>query len=75
MADIFKPLKKKVNGMVTHLVIMGIIMLILGIMIVYTNFMLRLVMGMITIAIAYIFFYGAYKISSIKDDIEKYFKF
>jgi len=46
----------------------------LGVMIVWTDFLLRLVVGLFVIIIAYSFFYGAYKIWWLKKEIEKYFK-
>lgn len=75
MANIFKPINKKVNGLIRNLIITGFILLVLGVLIVWTDFMLRLVIGMIAIAIAYIFFYGAYKIWALKKEIKKYLKF
>lgn len=74
MANIFKPLKKKVNHIIWMLAGTGAVLLILGFLIVWTDFMLRLVMGMIAIAVACAFFYGAYKIRALKKEIEKYFK-
>ncbi len=74
MANIFKPLGRKINNMVFSLIVTGFILLILGVLIVWTDFTLRIVVGMITIAVAYVFFYGAWKIWSVKKDLEKFFK-
>lgn len=74
MADLFKPIKKKVNNTIIHLVINGLLLSIMGVLIVWTDFMARLLMGTVVIAIAFMFFYLAYRIYSIKSDLEKYFK-
>jgi len=70
-----KSIKKKVNHVIVALVFTGIFILILGVLIVWSDFMVRLVMGMFIITIAYAFFYGAYKIWSIKKDVDKLLKF
>lgn len=75
MADLIKPLKKKINHTINTLIVSGVLMLLLGVMIVWTDFMLRLVMGLIVIAIAYVLFYGAYRLSTFMKDIEKFLKF
>ncbi len=68
-------LEKKINGLIWHLVSSGIILLMLGILIVWTDFMLRLVVGMIVIVIAYVFFVLAYRLWHFKGIINKYLKF
>lgn len=68
-------IEKKINGFVWNLVINGVILLFLGILIVWTDFMLRLVMGVLVIVIAYVFFYIAYKVWALKKDAGKYLKF
>jgi len=75
MENPLKVIEKKVNGFIWTLVINGVILLLLGILIVWTDFMLRLVMGVLVIVIAYVFFYSAYRVWSFKKDIEKYLKF
>ena len=74
MNKLFKPIQNKVNGFIYSLIFAGILLLILGILIVWVDFLARLVIGIIVLVIAYIFFFGAYKIFSIKKDIEKIFK-
>lgn len=70
-----KSIKKKVNHIIIALICSGIFILILGVMIVWSDFMVRLIMGMFVLTVAYAFFYGAYKIWSIKRDIDKLMKF
>ena len=74
MSDLLKPIKKKLSHAVSTLIVSGVVFLFLGILIVWTDIMLRLVMGMITIAMAYVFFYGAYRVESIKKSLDKNFK-
>ncbi|MDD5032359.1 MAG: hypothetical protein PHR36_04985 [Patescibacteria group bacterium] len=75
MENPLKAIEKKINGFIWTLVINGVVLLLLGILIVWTDFMLRLVMGILVIVVAYVFFYSAYKVWSFKKDAEKYLKF
>ena len=75
MENPFNVIQKKVNGIIWTLIFNGIILLLLGVLIVWTDFVLRLVMGLLVIVVAYVFFYGAYKIWALKKDVEKYLKF
>lgn len=70
-----KSIKNKVNHIVICLIVCGAIMMILGILVAYSNFAVRLAIGMFIIVISFIFFYGAYKILDIKKDINKLLKF
>lgn len=75
MEKISSLLDKKVKHLVWVLAFNGVFLLILGVLIVWTEFMLKLVMGLVTIMIAYVFLYGAYKVWSLKKIIDKYIKF
>lgn len=75
MENPFNTIQKKVNGIIWTLIFNGIVLLLLGVLIVWTDFVLRLVMGLLVIVVAYVFFYGAYKIWALKKDVEKYLKF
>ena len=74
MIKIFKEINKKINGIIWSLLSTGIILLMLSVLIVWTDFMLRLVIGVLVLVIAYVFFYGAYKLWSMKNEIEKHIK-
>ncbi|MFH1661928.1 MAG: hypothetical protein ABIA02_02435 [Candidatus Falkowbacteria bacterium] len=74
MKNLIKEIKKKVNGIIWTLIGTGIILLMLGVLIVWTDFVLRLVIGLLVIVVAYVFFYLAYKIWNLKKEVEKYFK-
>ena len=67
-------IQKKVNGVITTLVINGIILLILGVLIAWYNFMVRLTVGLMTIVLAYTCLYLAYKIWKFKHEVMKYIK-
>ena len=72
VSDLFD---RKVKHMIWVLCGNGIFLLVLGVLIVWTDFMLKLVMGLVTIMIAYVFLYSAYKIWSLKKIVDKYLKF
>ncbi|PIR12854.1 hypothetical protein COV49_04035 [Candidatus Falkowbacteria bacterium CG11_big_fil_rev_8_21_14_0_20_39_10] len=66
--------KKKINGIIWTLVATGILLLMLGVLIVWTDFVLRLVIGLLVLVVAYVFFYLGYKIWALKKEVEKHFK-
>ncbi len=66
---------RKVKHLVWVLLANGVFLLVLGVLIVWTDFMLKLVMGLVTIMVAYVFLYAAYKIWTLKKIVDKYIKF
>ncbi|MDD5071764.1 MAG: hypothetical protein PHQ42_03445 [Patescibacteria group bacterium] len=74
MGNPLKVIEKKTNGFIWTLIVNGVVLVLLGILIVWTDFMLRLVIGVLVLVLAYVFFYGAYKIWAFKKDIEDYLK-
>ena len=74
MKNFINQTKRKINGVVWTLISTGVILLLLSVLIVWTDFFLRLVMGFLVIVVAYAFFYSAYKLWSLKKDVEKFFK-
>ncbi len=74
MHEFIKKIKKKVNGIIFTLITTGIVLLILAVLVVWTDFVLRLVIALFVIVVAYIFFYLAYKIWHLKKAVEKHFK-
>jgi hypothetical protein len=73
MINLIKKIEKKVNGLNWSLVINGVILMLLAILIVKTDFVLRLVVGLFVLVIAYTFIYGGYKLWSLKKEIKKHF--
>jgi len=74
MVNLFRQINKKINGVIWSLVSTGVILIFLAILIVWTDFMLRLVFGLLVLVIAWVFLYGGYKIWILKKEIEKHFK-
>jgi len=74
MKNFILKINKKINSFILTLVGSGILMLISSILIVWNDFFLRLILGLTIIILAYVLFYGAYKINSFKKEINKYFK-
>ncbi len=75
MQNLFKTINRKINGAIAHFIITGLILVIAAVLIVWTDFFLRLVIGLLVIVVAYMFFYLAYKTWWVKKEIEKYLKF
>jgi len=74
MQNLFKRIKATINGTIIHFIVSGIILVMAAILIVWTDFFLRLGIGLLTIIIAYVFFYLAYKTWWLKREIEKHLK-
>lgn len=69
-----KFIQKKINGIIWALVGNGIFLLLLAILAVWSNLFLRVIVGMLVVIVAFIFFYGAYKIYRVKNEVERMFK-
>ena len=74
MQNLFKRINATINGTIIHFIVSGIILFLAAILIVWTDFFLRLVIGLLTIIVAYVFFYLAYKTWWLKREIKKYLK-
>lgn len=74
MQNLFKQIKASINGVIIHFIASGLILVMAAVLIVWTDFFLRLVIGLLAIAVAYIFFYLAYKTWRLKREIEKHLK-
>ena len=74
MQNLIKKIKRKINHTIISLVSLGLIMALLGVLIVWTDFVLRLVIGLFVLIVAYAFFHLAYRLWWIKNEVEKYFK-
>lgn len=73
MENLFRAINKKFNGLIWSLTSTGIILLLLAILVVWTDFMVRLVIGLVILLVAYVFLYAGYKIWTLKREIKKYF--
>ncbi len=74
MQNLFKKIKRTLNGTIIHFIASGIILVMAAVLIVWTDFFLRLVMGILVLVVAYTFFYLAHKTWWLKKEIEKYLK-
>lgn len=69
-----KFIQKKINGIIWALVGNGIFLLLLAILAVWSDLFLRILVGLFIVVIAFVFFYGAYKIYRVKNEMERMFK-
>lgn len=72
MLVFLKSVNNKINGLFWSLLFTGIILLLLSILIVWTDLILRLMLGFFVLIIAYIFLYGAFKVWELKKEIRKF---
>ncbi len=75
MLSLIKKAQKKVNTIIVSLASTGVLLTMLGILIIFTDFILRILLGTFVLLVAYSFFQLAYKIYKIKKDIEDHFNF
>lgn len=75
MQNLFKQIRAAADSAIIHFVVSGSILVMAAVLIVWTDFFLKLVVGLLVIVVAYIFFYLAYKTWWLKRKIEKHFKF
>ena len=74
MHNLFKEINKKINGIIWSFFSTGIILILLAILVVWTDFVLQLICAMFILLVAYIFIYTGYKLWTVKKSIEKHFK-
>jgi hypothetical protein len=74
MINFIKKTNKKLNGIIWSFISTGVILIILSILIVWTDFMLRLVVGLIVLVIAYVFLYVGLRVLAVKKEIDKLLK-
>ncbi len=72
MIRLFSLIEKRLKSLIFSLLANGVILLLLGILIIWTDFMLRFIVGLLVFVVAYSFFYGAYKLWLLKREIEKH---
>lgn len=72
--NMFNEIEKKVNSIAWSLASTGIVLMMLSVLIVWTNFVLRVVMGTVVFVVAIAFLHGSYKLWHLKKDIKNHFK-
>lgn len=73
MLNLINEIKKKTNGIIISLLSTGILLIILGILIIINDLIFRLLVALFIFIVSYSFLYGAYKLWTIKKEIENYF--
>lgn len=66
MTKILEPIRKKIHELMRALIIVGVLLTILAVLIAWSEYLLRLLMALFILVIAYSFFYGAYKLWTVK---------
>ena len=74
MVNLFKKINRKINSLIFSLISTGVVLTMLSVLIVWTDFLLRLVVGLMILIVAFAFLYGGYKLWAVKKEIEKHFK-
>jgi len=72
MKNFFKEINHSLNGLVVNLLVGGILLLVFAVLIVWVDFVLRLVIGCVFIIVALIVFYVAYKVYHFKQHISNF---
>lgn len=66
MSNILDVARRKLSELQRVFIINGIIMLVLAVLIVWTDVILRLLVGLVILLISYSFFYAAYKFNIVR---------
>jgi hypothetical protein len=74
MIDLFRNINQKINSIIWYFASTGIILIVLSILIIVYDVILRLLVGLFVLAMAFTFLHIAYKLWTIKKDIEDHFK-
>ncbi len=70
MENILAAAKRKLSDLMWVFIVNGMVMLILAMLIVWTDVVLRLLVGLIVLLVAYSLFYVAYKVHSVRKLID-----
>lgn len=66
MANLLDMARRKLSDLQRVFIVNGIIMLVLAILIVWTDVVLRLLVGLVILLVAYSLFYVAYKVHAVR---------
>lgn len=69
MKSFFKEINQSLNGLIINLFVGGILLLVFAVLIVWFEFVLRLVIGCAFLIAAWVVFYAAYKVYRFKEHI------
>jgi hypothetical protein len=71
MNQILKPISGKITQVMWVLIFNGLILVVLAALVTWSTFFLQLLVGLVILVVAFSFFYGAYKMHSIKEILKK----
>lgn len=74
MVNLFKEINKKINGVIWSFFSTGVILIILAILIAWTEIILRLIVALFVLLVAYTFIFAGLKLRTVKGEIKKHFK-
>ncbi|OGF28254.1 hypothetical protein A2477_04600 [Candidatus Falkowbacteria bacterium RIFOXYC2_FULL_47_12] len=72
MKHFFQEINRAFNGFIVNLLIGGILLLVFAVLIVWVDFVLRLVIGCAFLIAAWIAFYAAYKLYYLKKHVQDF---
>ncbi len=70
MTNILKVAREKLSELMWTFITVGIIMVVVAVLVVWTQVALKLLVGLIVLLVAYSLFYAAYKIHSVRKLID-----
>jgi len=73
MLKIINKIDKKINSLAWTFISTGVILVLLAVLVVWTDFMLRLTCGMIILVVAYTFIYSGYRLWDFKKELKGLF--
>ncbi len=71
MNKILKPITDKINQIMWTLIFNGLVLVVLAALITWSAFFLQLLVGLVVLVVAFSFFYGAYKMHSVKEILKR----
>jgi hypothetical protein len=71
MNPFLKPITDKISHIMWVLILNGLILMVLAALITWSSFFMQLLIGLVVLIVAGSFFYGAYKMHSIKQILKK----
>ncbi len=72
MKNFFSSIERGFNGLILNLLVAGLLLLIFAILVAFVDFVLRLVIAIAFLGVAFIFFYLAYKLYHFKKEVKKF---
>jgi len=72
MKNFFTSINRSFNGLILNLLFGGLLLLIFAVLIVWVDFVLRIVIGLAFLIAAWVFFYTAYKVYQFKKKIDEF---